>query len=53
MLWGVVKFFLKVKFKLVSLNSFDVCFTFFGASLVTQMVKNLSAMWETQVQSLG
>ena len=24
-----------------------------GASLVTQMVKNLLAMWETQVQSLG
>ena len=23
------------------------------ASLVVQMVKNLSAMWETQVQSLG
>ena len=23
------------------------------ASLVTQMVKNLPAMWETQVQSLG
>ena len=24
-----------------------------GASLVAQMVKNLSAMWETWVQSLG
>ena len=24
-----------------------------GASLVAQMVKNLSAVWETQVQSLG
>ena len=24
-----------------------------GASLVTQMVKNLPAMWETQVGSLG
>jgi len=24
-----------------------------GASLVTQMVKNLPAMWETQVLSLG
>ena len=24
-----------------------------GASLVTQMVKNLSAMWETWVRSLG
>ena len=24
-----------------------------GASLVAQMVKNLPAMWETQVQSLG
>ena len=26
---------------------------YFGASLVTQMVKNLPAMWETWVQSLG
>ena len=25
----------------------------FWASLVAQMVKNLPAMWETQVQSLG
>ena len=25
----------------------------FGASLVAQMVKNLPAMWETRVQSLG
>ena len=25
----------------------------FGASLVAQMVRNLFAMWETQVQSLG
>ena len=25
----------------------------FGASLVAQMVKNLPAMWETWVQSLG
>ena len=25
----------------------------FGASLVAQMVKNLPAMWETQVRSLG
>ena len=25
----------------------------FGASLVAQLVKNLSAMWETWVQSLG
>ena len=24
-----------------------------GASLMAQMVKNLPAMWETQVQSLG
>ena len=24
-----------------------------GASLIAQMVKNLSAMWETRVQSLG
>ena len=24
-----------------------------GASLVAQMVKNLPAMWDTQVQSLG
>ena len=24
-----------------------------GASLVVQMVRNLPAMWETQVQSLG
>ena len=24
-----------------------------GASLVAQMVKNLSAVWETKVQSLG
>ena len=24
-----------------------------GASLVAQMVKNLTAVWETQVQSLG
>jgi len=24
-----------------------------GASLVAQMVKNLPAMWKTQVQSLG
>ena len=29
------------------------CNTSGGASLVTQMVKNLLAMWETQVQSLG
>ena len=27
--------------------------TNFGASLVAQMVKNLPAMWETRVQSLG
>ena len=27
--------------------------TNFWASLVAQMVKNLPAMWETQVQSLG
>ena len=26
---------------------------YFGASLVAQLVKNLSAMWETWVQSLG
>ena len=25
----------------------------FGVSLVAQMVKNLPAMWETQVRSLG
>ena len=25
----------------------------FGASLVAQLVKNLPAMWETQVRSLG
>ena len=25
----------------------------YGASLVAQMVENLSAMWESQVQSLG
>ena len=30
-----------------------VAATEFWASLVTQMVKNLSAMWETHVQSLG
>ena len=24
-----------------------------GASLVTQMLKNLPAMWETQIRSLG
>ena len=28
-------------------------FGYIWASLVTQMLKNLSAMWETQVQSLG
>ena len=28
-------------------------YTFQGASLVAQMVKNLSAMWETQVQALA
>ena len=26
---------------------------YFGASLVAQLVKNLPAMWETWVQSLG
>ena len=30
-------------------SSFLIC----GASLVAQLVKNLPAMWETQVQSLG
>ena len=36
-----------------------ICFPFFGsyrlvwASLVAQMVKNLPAMWETWIQSLG
>ena len=28
-------------------------YDFKGASLVTQVVKNLAAMWETQVWSLG
>ena len=30
-----------------------IIITFYGASLVAQMVKNLLAMQETQVQSLG
>ena len=30
-----------------------MCIHIFGASLVAQMVKNLPAMEETQVQSLG
>ena len=29
------------------------CLNFTRASLVAQMVKNLPAVWETQVQSLG
>ena len=29
------------------------CTIFLGSSLVAQMVKNLPAMWDTQVQSLG
>ena len=29
------------------------CLNFRRASLVAQMVKNLPAVWETQVQSLG
>ena len=29
------------------------CLNFTRASLVAQMVKNLPAMWDTQVQSLG
>ena len=28
-------------------------YVFFGASLVAKVVKNLPAMWETQVRSLG
>ena len=41
------------------LNLFQYCFFFIfqffapGPSLVAQMVKNLHAMWETQVRSLG
>ena len=34
-------------------NAFYNSFQFTGASLVTQMVKNLPVMLETQVQSLG
>ena len=35
------------------LYAFEVIYAYLGASLVTQMVKNLPAMQETQVQSLG
>ena len=42
----------KLRFSKVKLFAYD-CNTSGGASLVTQMVKNLLAMWETQVQSLG
>ena len=38
---------------LVLWSSTEWTYTFLWASLVTQMVKNLSAMWETRVQSLG
>ena len=42
----------KLRFSKVKLFAYDYN-TSGGASLVTQMVKNLLAMWETQVQSLG
>ena len=37
------------------ITMFDLtnCYHLFWASLVAQMVKHLSAVWETQVQSLG
>ena len=35
------------------LSKYQVLRGWGGASLVAQMVKNLSAMWETRVQSLG
>ena len=34
-------------------NISDFIYIYLGASLVAQMIKNLPAMWKTQVQSLG
>ena len=42
----------KLRFSKVKLFAHDYNISG-GASLVTQMVKNLYAVWETQVQSLG
>ena len=39
--------------RLLALNIIMLSICYYGASLVTQMVKNLSAIQEAQVQSLG
>ena len=39
--------------KICHCNCFMVTVSTFGTSLVTQMVKNLPAMQETRIQSLG
>ena len=35
------------------LLNLDLWYTYYGTSLVAQMVKNLPAMWDTWVLSLG